>query len=117
VSYDTRLLVREISARLAETPCTSLGQLSKDLCVSRRTIESVIKAVTGKTFRELQSHAMFVRVRRILESHPTVAIKELSFTVGYRSARSFARSIKRQSGMTPQQYRALIAEGTFAAKS
>jgi AraC-like DNA-binding protein len=44
-------------------------------------------------------------VRDIIADQPTVAIKELSYKVGYKSPRSFARAIRQASGLTPKEVR------------
>lgn len=81
-----------------------------DMNVGCRTLEKAIKSATGDTFREFQSKLLLNRVRSILTSEPTLAIKDVSFNVGYKSARSFARSVKRMCGLSPHDLRAQLAK-------
>ena len=105
MSYDQQLLFEAISASLRRSPCISLLELSVELSVSRRTIQKVVGNVTGKSFRDLREGILIARVRTLCLSGPSLAIKELSFKLGYQSARSFARAVRRASGVSPQQLR------------
>ncbi len=96
MSYDPRLLFEEISICLHESPSKTLLDISKNLRVSRRT---------GGTFRGLREEILLTNVRSLFVSQPTLAIKELCFAVGFKSATSFARAIKRASGSSPEELR------------
>lgn len=110
MSYDQSLLFDEISTCLHRSPCSSLGVLSQQLGISRRTLQKAINTATGKTFRDLRKEILVSRVRSFFISRPTMAIKEASFDVGYKSARSFARAIKRACGIRPEELRSSIAD-------
>jgi AraC-like DNA-binding protein len=116
VSYDHRLLVEEISLALYRNPCCSLESLSRDLQVSRRTIQKVVVATVGKSLRQLREEIVIARLRSLLMAKPTSAIKELSFAVGYRSPRSFARAIRRTCGTSPEQLRSRITGELIAMR-
>ncbi len=105
MSYDPRLLFEEISICLRESPSKTLLDISKNLQVSRRTIEKAISTSTGGTFRRLREGILLTRVRSLCSSQPTLAIKELCFAVGFKSATSFARAIKRACGSSPEELR------------
>jgi AraC-like DNA-binding protein len=109
MSYDRRLLFEGIKSRISRTPRTSLLSLARDLKISVRTIESVVRALSGQTFREFQKQAVFERISILCQNNPAIAIKEISYDLGYCSSRSFARRIKMISGLTPQELRALLA--------
>jgi AraC-like DNA-binding protein len=83
--------------------------LSKELGISRRTIQCVVIAVKGKRFRDLREEIFLARVESLLMATPGLAIKELSFQAGYSSTRSFARAVRRACGRSPEQLRAHIA--------
>jgi AraC-like DNA-binding protein len=110
MSYDYKLLCEEISLYLHRHPSCSLAALSRELGVSPRTIQQAVNTVTGKGFRNLRGEILVATVKGLLISGPTLAIKELSFQVGYRSPRSFARAIRHASGVSPQELRSSIAE-------
>ncbi|SRR6266700_5826887 len=103
-----KLLLDAILLHLHRTPCSSLGDLSQELRVSRRTLERAIDVAAGRTFRNLREEILVERVRSLLTSHPARAIKELSFDLGYKSSRSFARAIKRACGSSPEKLRSSV---------
>ena len=117
MSYDHGLLHLRVSLSLQRKPNSTLRELSRELHVSRRTIQNAVISVTGKKFRELQEETLLARVQTILLTRPGVAIKELSGDVGYRSSRSFARAVRRASGVSPEQLRARMASELVANKA
>ncbi len=108
MSYDHRYLFEAIYVSLHEKPCSSLGELSKRFRLSRRTIQNTVADAAQKTFREFREDLLIEKVRRTLLSQPMLAIKELSSTMGYRYARSFARAVRRASGSCPVQLRSSV---------
>lgn len=102
------LLVDAALRRLSLVPSMLLEDLTRELQVSRRTLQNAINVVTGKTFRGLRDELLVERVRSSLESHPTRGIKELSFELGFKFPRSFARAMKRACGFSPAQLRSRI---------
>lgn len=111
MSYDRILLVDSILTLVERDLAMSLCQLSLQLGVSTRTIETAIKSTTGKTFRKFHQDMVLARVIHLLISQPSLSIKELSFDVGYSSARSLARRIRSVSGLSPKQLRSALAHG------
>ena len=98
---------------LQQSPCALLSDLALQLRVSRRTIENCIRFGAGRTFRDLRKEILLSRVNCILGSNPTISVKELSFAVGFKSASSFSRAIKRASGSSPEELRSrLLREST-----
>jgi AraC-like DNA-binding protein len=117
VSYDHGLLHLKVSLSLQRKPNSSLGELSRELHVSRRTIQNAVISATGKSFRELQKETLLTRVQSILLARPSVAIKELSDDVGYRSPRSFARAVRHACGISLEQLRTRIVRKCLAYKT
>jgi AraC-like DNA-binding protein len=101
-------LIDTVLRRLNGAPSTPLTDLTRELRVSRRTLQYAVRMSTGKTFRELRDELRVERVKTALESHPTRAIKALSSELGYKSPRSFARAIKRACGSPPAKLRSQI---------
>jgi AraC-like DNA-binding protein len=102
------LLLNAVMRRLNRAPFTPLGKLAGELNVSTRTLQNVVKLATGKTFCKLRDELLVRRVKTLLQSDPTRAIKELSFELGYKSPRSFARAVKQECGFSPEQLRSQI---------
>ena len=87
-----------------------LCELSRELHVSRRTIENALAAAAGKKFRELREEALIAKVQSILVVTPALEIKELADRAGYRSPQAFARAVRRVCGVSPKELRARIAK-------
>jgi AraC-like DNA-binding protein len=109
LSYDPRLLFHSIAVCLKQNPAISLETLSKELQLSRRTIQKAIAIGSGKNFRSLRDEFLLARVKSLFLSEPTSGIKAISFTIGYESPRSFARAIRRACGFSPEELRSRAA--------
>ena len=79
MSYEYNLLADAVLRSLRQARPPLLGELTRDLHVSRRTLENAVTITTGKTFRDVREELLVERVKSLLESHPTRAIKELSY--------------------------------------
>ena len=110
------VLFNRITLTLQGNPCCPLGELSRELRVSRRTSQNAVNAVTDKKFMYLRDELLLVRIKNLLASAPNTAIREVSLDAGYRSPRSFARAVRRACGISPQQLRSLIADELLARK-
>lgn len=120
MSYDVTVVFDEIWRRLSRVPLTSIECISSELGISRGTIEKAIKRCSGKTFRALQREALLLRVTTLVSSDaPLLSVKEIAFAVGYQSPRSFARAIRRASGLSPQALRhhAAIKSGRWTSEA
>lgn len=84
--------------------------LSQELRLSRRTIQKTVVVACGKNFRDLREEVLIARVKNLFVSEPTLAIKAISFSLGYESPRSFARAIRRACGFSPEELRSAVAE-------
>lgn len=109
VSYDHISLFEGISGRLRENPRSSLDRLSREFEVSRRTVQQIVKSRTGKSVSVFRDQLLIERVTCIFASQPSAPIKEISFTIGFASPRSFARAVKRACDLTPKQLRSRVA--------
>lgn len=107
--YTPKLLFGKIVDSLDESPSRTLGDLARQLKVRRQTIEGAIKFVTGGTFELLRQEILLVQIRTLFASEPTLSIKELGFGLGFKSPTSFARSVKRASGFSPEELRIRVA--------
>jgi AraC-like DNA-binding protein len=108
MSYDYQSLYRRIFLRVLKDPCISLEELAQELKVSRRTVQGVIRVRAGKSYRTLREEILVAKTRQLFADYPSLAIKEVSFTVGFLSARSFARAIKRACGLSPKDLRSCV---------
>jgi len=108
MSYDRDSLFRRILLQIRREPCTSLQSLSKELQVSRRTIQEVIRCGARKSYRTLRRETLVAKSLELFLGKPSLAIKEVSFAVGFASPRSFARAIRKATGMSPEDLRSRV---------
>jgi|SRR5580704_16413827 AraC-like DNA-binding protein len=113
MSYNHTLLFQRISNRLRENPRSSIRRLACELGISRRTIQLVVSSQAGKPFSALQEESLMKMVRQLFVSQPGLAIKEVSFSVGFCSPRSFARAVKRACGLSPEELRSCVTRVSF----
>jgi len=107
---------KRIAVSLRRNPSSPLGKLSRELHVSRRTIQNAVHSVTGKTFRDLRGEILLARIKNLLVSAPNSTIRKLSLKAGYRSPRAFARAVRRTCGVSPRQLRTRIAKELLASE-
>src|SRR5258708_35823373 len=105
MSYDYGSLFARIFLHMLKDPCISVEKLSRELQVSRRTIQGVIRVRAAKSYRALRQEILVAKTRQLFADEPSLAIKEVSFAVGFVSARSFARAIRRACGLSPEDLR------------
>jgi AraC-like DNA-binding protein len=106
MSYDKSLLFNKILLFIHQKPLSLLSDVCQELRISRGTLEKAIYMATGKTFRRFREEVLLESATTLLSSRPTSSIKEISVDLGFKSARSFARAIKRICGFSPEQLRA-----------
>jgi AraC-like DNA-binding protein len=82
--------------------------LSKELQVSRRTIQEVIRRGARKNYRALRRETLVAKSLELFSGKPSLPIKEVSFAVGFASPRSFARAIRKATGMSPEDLRSRV---------
>jgi AraC-like DNA-binding protein len=108
MSYNCTLLFYRVSACLRENPRKTLRELSRELRVSDRTIEKAVSLATGATFKQFREGVFLGQVRQLFSARPDVTIKEVSLGLGFNSSSSFARAVRRVSGLAPEQLRSCV---------
>lgn len=108
MSYDHEFLFRKVRLCLAERPCTSVRAISTELNVGQRTVQAIVRREGGKSFSELRREMLFAKTVELFSIGPGFAIKEISFAVGFASPRSFARAIRKITGLSPEHLRSRI---------
>jgi transcriptional regulator GlxA family with amidase domain len=108
MSYNYGSLFGEIFPHMLRDPCISVERLARELNVSRRTIQGVIRVRAGKSYSALRQEILVAKTRQLFAENPSLAIKEVSFAVGFVSARSFARAIRRACGLSPEDLRSCV---------
>lgn len=106
--YNHALLFDAVRQSLWRSPSRSLRDLALELGVSRRTIENSVLVASNKTFREIRKEILVALTGSLLASNPTMPVKELCFTLGFKSPSAFSRAIKRICGVCPGEYRSRL---------
>jgi transcriptional regulator GlxA family with amidase domain len=112
MAYLTQGVFEQVQSRLRTHPSSSLADLCHSLNMERHTIERAVRTITGKCFREFRREALFWRARDLLRCEPGKSTKEIAFTLGFRSTRSFDRFIVTTCGRTPTQLRKELTAST-----
>jgi transcriptional regulator GlxA family with amidase domain len=105
MAYDLTGLYSRVSKEMRRNPYSQLRYLSRHMGVGRHTIEKSVKAATGKSFREYRANMLLAHARLRLGQNPNLSIKEIAFSIGFRSQRSFCRFIKATAGCSPKVLR------------
>jgi AraC-like DNA-binding protein len=116
MSYDHAFLFQRILFQMMGDPCISVQSMARELKVSRRTIQGAIESVAKKSYRALRQEILITKAVDLFSSDPSLAVKQVSFAVGFTSPRSFARAIRKASGMSPEELRShiLLDKGRLA---
>lgn len=114
MSYNSNLLLDDLLQKVKKAPSKSLDSISREMRVSRRTLENVLFLSSKKRFKRIQGEILLAIVRNSVLAHPSLTIKELAFSLGYTSPRTFSRVIRRVCGMSPVELRASVAEQSYS---
>jgi LacI family transcriptional regulator len=82
----------------------SIEELARDCHVSRRLLEQRVKAATGKTPRQLLSQTLVEAIQRFL-SQTDYTLAHIAELLGFEHAERLSHLFRRQTGMTPGEYR------------
>ena len=64
--------------KLESAPATRLLDFTRELKVSRQTIERSVRSATGKSFRELKRQILVRQLKEALTLHPNLSINAIS---------------------------------------
>lgn len=79
--------------------------LARELALSRSSLYSKFKALTGITPNDFVLNCKLKRAALMLKNNPDLQITEISDQLGFGSARYFSRCFKAQFEVTPMEYR------------
>jgi AraC-like DNA-binding protein len=90
---------------LHENSSRTVAQVAHACSLSTSRLSHLFKAEVGTTVGKLRRRCRFAKARRILAGAPTVAIKEIAYTLGYHHTSSFTRAFEHEVGESPTDYR------------
>ncbi|MEJ7664737.1 MAG: helix-turn-helix domain-containing protein [Hymenobacter sp.] len=84
-----------------------VGAYAALLHISAGHLSEVVKAQSGKPAIKHLHERLVLEAKRLLLYTP-LALKEIAFDLGFSEASYFNRFFKRETGVTPAEYRATI---------
>ena len=81
-------------------PRMTLAEASEKLGVHRHTLQRALKA-SGRSFTHIKRVVVLERLGRGLDGARAVALKQIWVELGFGSASSFARYVRRATGKPP----------------
>lgn len=97
--------INDIIERNLDNQEFDITNLAKDLGLSRSSLYTKFKALTGMTPNEFVLNSKLKKAAHIIENNAGMQIAEISEKLGFGSPRYFTRCFKAQFGMTPADYR------------
>lgn len=79
------------------------------LKVNKRTLQLATKKILNTTPKNLIDHALILQCKRALLD-PAVQIQDVAFDLGFADAPIFTKYFKRQTNLTPQEFRKQFTE-------
>ncbi len=87
-------------------PDLSLSWLCRELSISKSYFSPLFKALTGMTFVEYLTAVRMERAKELIASEDLKSY-EVAERVGFNDAHYFSLTFKKQTGLTPTEYREL----------
>lgn len=85
--------------------CFTVEELAKQLFVSGRTLETLVKKRTGKTLHRWQMDTKLEMAALELLLQPQIRLRELAANFGFYDEFHFSRLFKARYGVSPREYR------------
>jgi len=104
-----KLLLQKFQAKINEhfRELHEVSEYATQLNISAGHFSEVVKAQSGKPAIKHIHDRLVMEARRLL-FHTNNSLKEISFDLGFTDASYFNRFFKRETGITPAEYRASI---------
>jgi AraC-like DNA-binding protein len=104
----TTHLIHENSSR-------TVAEVAGACSLSTSRLSHLFKAEVGTTVGKFRRTCRFNEAKRILAGAPTVAVKEIAYTLGYHHTSSFTRAFEHEVGESPTDYRKHEAQKKWRA--
>lgn len=105
MAYDYSRICQLVQSALDGRPGATLALIAAQLGIERHTITNAFRVTTGESFRDFRQATIVNKARCLLSADGTRSIKEISYSLGFASPRSFQRAIVKAFRMTPTQIR------------
>ncbi len=97
----TRLVLKNL-----DNPEFSMDQFAAELNISRSSLFTKIKEITGQTPNDFITEIRLRKSLELLKENKEEAVSNIAFSVGFNDPSYFIKQFKKFYGVTPGQYRA-----------
>jgi len=80
-------------------------------CLTPKHFSTVIKQETGMSVRHWIHQILVAKAKMILQTESSSTIQDISSRLGFKDQTSFSRYFKRETGLTPTEYRQQVKAG------
>jgi len=84
---------------------------AEKFCLSPKHFSTVIKQETGMPAGHWIRQMVVLKAKMMLKSEPSASIQEISARLGFDDQTTFSRYFKRETGITPTEYRLQVNAG------
>ena len=96
------------SDKLFKDNSIGLNDLSRHIDQDRYKVSQVLNEYLNKNFYSLLNHYRVQEAKELLLSHPLMSVKAIMYEVGFNSKASFYSAFKKETGLSPNDYRNLV---------
>lgn len=96
----TRVVLKQL-----DNPAFSIDQFAAELNISRSSLFTKIKEITGQTPNDFVTEIRLRRSLVLLKENKDEAVSNIAFSVGFNDPSYFIKQFKKFYGVTPGQYR------------
>lgn len=113
-----KLLLKRFHAKIDENfrEMREVAEYAAALNISAGHLSEVVKIQSGKPAIKHIHERMVLEARRLL-FHTESSLKEIAYDLGFADASYFNRFFKRETGVTPAEYRASVKSKVLSPKS
>lgn len=86
-----------------------LNDLSSHIEKDRYKVSQVLNEYLEKNFYALLNHYRIQEAQYLLQEQPFLSVKAVMYEVGFNSKTSFYSAFKKETGVSPNDYRTLVA--------
>ncbi len=105
MAYSYHLLFSQVDRLLSTKPRMTLLRVAEELNVGTHTLSRSVRQFTGKSFCEYQKAKILERTCCLIATDAALLEKQIAAQIGYSSPDSFARFIKRTTGVCMREFR------------
>ncbi len=108
IEIKKKILLAFEEDKLFKDSTIGLNALSKHIEKDRYKVSQVLNEYLQRNFYSLLNHYRIQEARELLLSHPMLSVKSVMYEVGFNSKTSFYGAFKKETGLSPNDYRNLV---------